>query len=152
MLFRDLTVTDMLNSLRNEAVYQVGYETGFRAALKDLSSKVSNSVSEYIDPYEEGGVILCLKNCSDELSEKVTEDIENGNIHSPQGAGEKRGFKNGTVFSYRSRPVRLHNEQRISGQADSARLRSNYGRMQFACKSRIVPVQRRDRLLHDQTV
>jgi hypothetical protein len=88
MQFRDLT--DMFNSIRHEAVYKVGYETGYRAALDDLSSKVSNSVSDFIDPYEEGGVILCLKNCSDELGEKLAEDIENGNIHSPQGAGEKR--------------------------------------------------------------
>lgn len=52
-----------------------GYRTGYFKALNDLIERMDNgNLEDYVDPYEIGGFMLCLKNAAYELKEEILND------------------------------------------------------------------------------
>lgn len=60
---------------RGAGKYKYAYRMGYYKAINDLIERMENgNLEDYVDPYEIGGFMLCLKNAADELKEEILND------------------------------------------------------------------------------
>jgi len=68
-------VEDMIDNAPTVSTDDHVYRAGYTQAIKDIIEYMDNSdvLEDYVDPYEIGGFMLCLKNVGDTLIKELSD-------------------------------------------------------------------------------